>query len=125
MPKKEKACELKDQKCVPCAVGGEPLKGKEIEKLHKKLVKGWKVIKEHQIEKEYKFPDFVHALAFTNQVGDIAEREGHHPDIHLSWGKVKIILWTHKMDGLSVSDFILAAKCDEQYEHNHSETACF
>jgi 4a-hydroxytetrahydrobiopterin dehydratase len=104
---------LSDKKCVPCAKGVSPLKGKELAKLYEQLGNGWRVIDEHHLEKEYLFKNFREALAFTNKIGAIAEEEGHHPDIFLSWGKVKIQLWTHKIDGLSESDFILAAKCDE------------
>lgn len=107
------ACELTKKSCVPCKGGVPPLKGEQISKLHAQLKKGWKIVQEHHLEKEYTFPDFQKALAFTNKVGELAEREGHHPDILLSYGKVKISLWTHKIDGLSESDFILAAKCDE------------
>ncbi len=71
------------------------------------------MIEEHHISKTYKFPNFVKALAFVNKVGDIAEEQGHHPDIFLTWGKVRIKTWTHKIDGLTESDFILAAKIDE------------
>ncbi len=105
-------CTLSKKKCIPCHKGTPRLKGEKLTELHKKLSKGWKVIDEHHLEKEYSFHDFREALAFTNKVGEIAEQEGHHPDIHLSYGKVKILLWTHKIDGLSESDFILAAKCD-------------
>jgi 4a-hydroxytetrahydrobiopterin dehydratase len=105
-------CELSKKKCVPCRGGVPPLKGEELQKLEKELGNGWKVVDGHHLEKEYKFPDFEKALAFTNQVGEIAEAEGHHPDIYLTWGKVKIQIWTHKIDGLTESDFILAAKCD-------------
>lgn len=108
---------LETKKCIPCTVGTPRLRGKEIESLLQKLGHGWRVVEEHHIEKDYDFPDFKHALAFTNQVGKIAEEEGHHPDIYLAWGKVKITLWTHKIHGLSESDFILAAKCDEAYSH--------
>jgi 4a-hydroxytetrahydrobiopterin dehydratase len=69
----------------------------------------------HHIEKEYHFPDFSQALSFTNTIGMIAEREGHHPDIFLAWGRVYVLLSTHMIDGLSVNDFILAAKIDEAY----------
>jgi len=72
----------------------------------------WKVIDNHHLEKNYQFPDFAQALAYTNRVGDVAESQGHHPDIHLAWGKVKITVWTHKIDGLTESDFVFAAKCD-------------
>lgn len=89
------------------------MKGEALSQLYQQLGSGWKVIDEHHLEKEYAFRDFKEALAFTNRVGEVAEQEGHHPDILLSWGKVKIELWTHKINGLSESDFIMAAKCDK------------
>lgn len=104
--------DLSKQKCIPCSKGTPPLKGAPLKSFQSQLQPGWKVIDEHHLEKEYTFKDFKEALAFTNKVGALAEQEGHHPDIYLSWGKVKIILWTHKINGLSESDFILAAKCD-------------
>jgi 4a-hydroxytetrahydrobiopterin dehydratase len=73
---------------------------------------GWDIVSEHHLEKEYKFKDFRAALDFTNRVGELAEAQGHHPDIYLAWGKVKLTLWTHKIDGLTESDFIFAAKAD-------------
>ena len=73
---------------------------------------GWQVVNEHHLEKEYKFKDFREALAFTNKIGELAEAQGHHPDIYLAWGKVKVTIWTHKIDGLTESDFVLAAKAD-------------
>lgn len=106
-------CKLSDKKCVPCRGGIPPLKEEALQSFFKQLGKGWTIVKEHHLEKEYLFPDFVQGLRFTNAVGAIAEEEGHHPDIHLAWGKVKIQIWTHKIDGLTESDFILAAKCDE------------
>jgi 4a-hydroxytetrahydrobiopterin dehydratase len=105
-------CELADKECVPCKGGVPPLKGEALAKLQKELGGNWKVIKEHHLEKEFIFKDFKEALSFTNKVGDLAEKENHHPDIHLTYGKVTIQLWTHKIDGLTESDFILAAKCD-------------
>lgn len=107
------SCKLSAKKCVPCQGDMPPLKGNTLQELLKQLREGWKVIEEHHLEKEYRFPDFKTALAFTNKIGAIAEQEGHHPDIVLSYGKVKIQLWTHKIKGLTESDFILAAKCDE------------
>lgn len=104
--------ELSKKKCVPCSKGTPPLKGDQLAKLYKQLGLGWKLIEEHHLEKDYTFKDFKEALAFTNKVGEVAEEEGHHPDIYLAWGKVKIKLWTHKINGLSENDFILAAKCD-------------
>lgn len=89
------------------------MKGDQLAELHKQLERHWNVVKEHHLEKEYIFQDFRQALIFTNKIGEVAEKEGHHPDILLSYGKVKIQLWTHKIDGLSESDFVFAAKCDE------------
>ncbi len=103
---------LSKKECVPCKGGVPPLKGEELEKL-KEQVGGWDVIEEHHITKMYKFPNFVKALAFVNKVGDIAEDQGHHPDIFLAWGKVGITICTHKINGLTESDFILAAKIEE------------
>lgn len=99
--------------CAACRGDVPPLQGKPLLDLYKQLDKGWELIQEHHIEKKYVFKNFRQALDFTNKVGELAEKEGHHPDIHLSWGKVKLIIWTHKIDGLTESDFILAAKCDE------------
>ena len=104
--------ELASKTCVPCRGGVPPLKGEELTKLAKQ-VSGWNVIDEHHIEKTFTFPDFRKALAFTNKVGELAEQQGHHPDIFLAWGKVGIKTWTHKIDGLTESDFILAAKFDK------------
>lgn len=105
--------ELAKKKCIPCETGVPPLKAEELAKFYQQLQHGWKVIEEHHLKKEYTFKNFKQALDFTNKVGEIAESEGHHPDIYLAWGKVKITIWTHKINGLSESDFILAAKCDE------------
>jgi 4a-hydroxytetrahydrobiopterin dehydratase len=97
---------------VPCEKGAEPLKGEEIEKQAKELDSDWRVVDEHHLEREFKFDDFRQALDFVNEVGELAEEQGHHPDIYLSYGKVKIQLWTHKINGLHENDFILAAKID-------------
>lgn len=104
--------DLSKKKCIPCSKGTPPLKEEALLRLYKELNPGWRITDEHHLEKIYPFKDFREALAFVNKVGEIAEEEGHHPDIHLSYGKVKVELWTHKIDGLSESDFILAAKCD-------------
>lgn len=103
---------LASKQCVPCRGGVEPLKGDALKPLLEQ-VEGWSVVSEHHLERTYKFPDFATALAFVNHVGALAEEQGHHPDILLAWGKVTITIWTHKIDGLTESDFILAAKCDE------------
>ena len=105
--------DLAKKECVPCKGGVPPLTASEIEPLTGQLGGGWNVIDNHHLEKEYAFDDFRQALTFTNSVGELAEEQGHHPDIHLAWGKVKLTIWTHKIDGLTESDFILAAKADE------------
>jgi 4a-hydroxytetrahydrobiopterin dehydratase len=102
---------LADKKCVPCRGGVPPLEGEELKKLHSSIPE-WQVVNEHHLHREFRFPDFKQALDFVNRVGSIAEQEGHHPDILLAWGKVGITLWTHTIDGLTESDFILAAKID-------------
>jgi 4a-hydroxytetrahydrobiopterin dehydratase len=102
---------LASKTCVPCRGGVPPLKGKELEALHQQVPK-WKVINENHITRTFSFPDFKQALDFVNRVGAVAEAQGHHPDILLAWGKTEITLWTHKIDGLTESDFIMAAKID-------------
>lgn len=104
--------DLAKKECIPCKGGVPPLKQLELTELLDKLGGGWRVVDEHHLEKEYRFKDFRTALAFTNRVGELAEAQGHHPDISLSWGKVKLAIWTHKIDGLTESDFIFAAKVD-------------
>ncbi len=104
--------ELAAKECVPCRGGVPPLRGAEIAALTEKLGGGWKVVGEHHLEKEYGFKNFRTALDYTNRVGELAEAQGHHPDIYLAWGKVKLTIWTHKIDGLTESDFIFAAKAD-------------
>jgi 4a-hydroxytetrahydrobiopterin dehydratase len=101
--------QLADKTCVPCKGGVPPIKGQELKALMKSVPK-WKVVNEHHLTREFKFPDFAKALEFVNRVGALAEEQGHHPDILLSWGRAEITLWTHKIDGLTESDFIMAAK---------------
>ena len=103
---------LSDKHCVPCRGGVPSLQGEELEKM-KAQVSGWQVVDGHHLSKSYAFPDFVTALAFVNRAGETAEREGHHPDLYLAWGKVVVMIWTHKIDALTESDFILAAKIDD------------
>ncbi len=104
--------ELAEKECVPCKGGVPPLKGEALQRLQQQLGAGWNVVQEHHLEKEYTFKNFREALAFTNRVGELAEAQNHHPDIYLAWGKVKITLWTHKIDGLTESDFVMAAKIE-------------
>ena len=108
--------ELAAQKCAACDGGKPALKGRDLDGFAQRLGHGWQVIDEHQLEKEFEFKDFKEALAFTNQMGALAEEQGHHPDIYLGWGKVRVTIWTHKVDGLTESDFILAAKIEELRE---------
>jgi 4a-hydroxytetrahydrobiopterin dehydratase len=103
---------LARKECVPCKGGVSPLKGEELKHLNEQI-DGWDVIEEHHLSRTYKFSNFVKALEFVNKVGSIAEQQGHHPNIFLTWGKARIEIWTHKIDGLTESDFILAAKIDE------------
>ena len=107
--------QLNEKKCVACEGGIASLTTEEILTLKNELRNNWDVINEHHLEKEYKFANFQKALDFTNQVGAIAEQEGHHPDIHLSWGRVRLVIWTHSVNGLTENDFVLAAKCDLLY----------
>ena len=105
--------ELSKMSCKACQGAVSPLPSQEIHLLIQKLKKGWNLVREHHLEKEYLFKNFAEALAFTNKVGALAEEQGHHPDIYLSYGKIIIKLWTHKVDGLTESDFVFAAKCDD------------
>ena len=104
---------LTSKQCVPCSRKTPRLDSAAIQPLRGQLGEGWNVVDGHHLEKEYAFRDFKEALAFTNRVGAVAEEQGHHPDILLRWGKVKLTVWTHSIDGLSENDFILAAKADE------------
>jgi 4a-hydroxytetrahydrobiopterin dehydratase len=108
--------DLAKKNCIPCKGGVSPMKSGEIENYIAIMSPGWTVCKEHHLEKEYKFHDFKKALEFTNKLGEIAEDQGHHPDIYLSWGMVRVTIWTHKIDGLTENDFVYAAKCDKAYE---------
>jgi 4a-hydroxytetrahydrobiopterin dehydratase len=105
-------CELSKKSCVPCMGGVPPLTAARVAELLK-LLDGWTVENGHHLSKTFAFPDFVLALEFVNKVGAIAEQEGHHPDLYLTWGKARVDIWTHKIDGLTESDFILAAKIDK------------
>ncbi|MGI8732662.1 MAG: 4a-hydroxytetrahydrobiopterin dehydratase [Pyrinomonadaceae bacterium] len=103
--------ELANRDCIPCRGGVPPLQGEEIEKLLGEL-RGWSVVSNHHLNKVYKFADFREALVFVSRVGEVAEEQGHHPDICFGWGRAELTIWTHKIDGLTESDFILAAKID-------------
>ena len=107
--------DLASMECVPCRGGVPPLDRAEIESYLADLGHEWRVVDDHHLEKEFRFNDFKEALAFTNRVGELAESVGHHPDIYLAWGKVRLTVWTHKIDGLNEADFVFAAKADREF----------
>jgi 4a-hydroxytetrahydrobiopterin dehydratase len=104
--------QLASKHCVPCRGGVPPLAGEELNRLAS-LLPDWRLVDGHHIRKTFLFPDFKTALDFVDRIGALAEREGHHPDLFLAWGRVDVTTYTHKIDGLTESDFILAAKVDE------------
>jgi 4a-hydroxytetrahydrobiopterin dehydratase len=107
--------ELSEKTCIPCRGGVPPLTDEQIRPLRAQ-VPGWTVVDNHHLSREFGFADFATALKFVNRIGEVAEAQGHHPDIHLAWGKVGVEIWTHKIDGLTESDFIFAAKVDKVWE---------
>lgn len=115
---------LADRKCLPCRSDLPLLAQSEMQRLLHELPSGWKIIEAHHLEKEFTFPDFRHALNFANLVGRVAEIEDHHPEMQVSFGKVILTIWTHHINGLTESDFILAAKADLEYPTSRQE-ACF
>ena len=106
---------LAERQCVPCKAGVPPLKGEALTELEVQLDPGWEIVDDHHLSKLYKFRNFADALAYVNAVGAMAEEQGHHPDLHLAWGRVQVEIWTHKIKGLNEADFIFAAKCDTLY----------
>jgi 4a-hydroxytetrahydrobiopterin dehydratase len=104
--------DLASKTCVPCRGGVPPLKGSQLAELAAQVPQ-WQIVNEHHLTRNFAFPDFRQALDFVNRVGEIAEEQGHHPNILLTWGRAEITIWTHKIDGLTESDFILAAKIDK------------
>jgi 4a-hydroxytetrahydrobiopterin dehydratase len=103
--------ELAERSCVPCKGGIPPMPAPEIAELLP-LIQGWEAVRDHHLVKTYAFKNFAEALAFVDRIGAMAEEQWHHPDVHLGWGKVTVEIWTHKIDGLTESDFVFAAKCD-------------
>ena len=107
---------LADNACIPCRGGVPPVEPGKAQELLKQLGRGWGFNAQGHLERLYTFADFAGALAFVNKVGAVAEAEGHHPDVYLAWGKCKVEIWTHKINGLTESDFYLAAKADREFE---------
>lgn len=106
---------LADQQCIPCRGGTPPLTREEIAPLHTQ-VPDWEVVADHHLSRTFKLRDFAAAVALVDAIAVVAEEQGHHPDLHLSWGKVGVEMWTHKIDGLTSSDFFMAAKIDRLFE---------
>ena len=106
---------LADQQCIPCRGGVPPLPRERIDALLRELGAGWALTPNGHLLRTYEFADFAAAMAFANRVGDIAEQQGHHPDLYVAWGKCGVEIWTHKIDGLTESDFFLAAKADRAF----------
>ena len=107
---------LADQQCIPCRGGVPPLATERIDALLEQLEPGWALTSTGHLRKDFEFGDFAEALAFANRVGAIAEEQGHHPDLHLAWGRCGVEIWTHKIGGLTESDFYLAAKADRAFD---------
>jgi 4a-hydroxytetrahydrobiopterin dehydratase len=103
--------ELASKTCIPCKGGTPPLEGKEIEDLRRQIPE-WEVVEEHHLRRVFRFKNFREAWGFVNKVGELAEQQGHHPDISFGWGYAEVTVWTHKINGLTESDFIFAAKAD-------------
>lgn len=110
---------LERKRCVPCEGGFPPLLKKQIDELREEIEPAWQIEDLKKIKREFTFKDFKEALVFVNKVGQIAEKEEHHPDILLSWGRVKIELTTHAISGLSINDFILARKIEISYNEKN------
>ncbi len=103
--------DLASKTCVPCRGGTPPLKGEELDDLRRQVPE-WEVVGEHHLRRRFRFKNFREALGFVNRVGELAEEQGHHPDVSFGWGYAEVTVWTHKIDGLTESDFVFAAKVD-------------
>lgn len=115
--------ELAERECTACTSDDDPLEGEALDELYEGIDSDvWEIVDEHHLEGTYAFDDFRDALEFTKEVGELAEEEWHHPDIHLSWGEVAIQMWTHKIDGLFETDFVMAARMDRMYEEYRPES---
>lgn len=107
--------DLASRNCEPCRSGAKPLEGAALAALAAQIDPGWQVVDQHHLRREFRFGNFAQALAFANRVGALAEEQFHHPDIHVSWGRTAIEIWTHKIGGLLEADFVFAAKCDRLF----------
>ena len=111
---------LADQKCIPCRGSVPPMEQSRAQELLRELDEGWRLNPDDHLERAYAFKNFAQAMAFANKVAEIAEAEGHHPDLYIAWGKCKVEIWTHKISGLTESDFYFAAKADRAFKtSNH------
>ncbi|HEU0200813.1 MAG TPA: 4a-hydroxytetrahydrobiopterin dehydratase [Burkholderiaceae bacterium] len=106
---------LADQKCVPCRGGVPPMDEARAKELLRELDDGWHLNPAGHLEREYRLQSFAEAMALANKVAEVAEQEGHHPDLCIAWGKCKVEIWTHKIRGLTESDFYFAAKADRAF----------
>ncbi|MDD2942117.1 MAG: 4a-hydroxytetrahydrobiopterin dehydratase [bacterium] len=103
---------LSEKTCIPCKGGVPPISQSAIELFLRELPE-WRVVDDHHLEKRFKFKNFLDALSFVNEIGAIAEEQQHHPNISFTWGQVTVQIWTHKIDNMTESDFILAARIEE------------
>jgi len=108
---------LAEKKCVPCRGGVPPLDQSQIDELLPELGEGWYVNGDGHLQRTYRFADFMGAMSFADRLAEVAEEEGHHPDLHIAWGQCRAEIWTHKINGLTESDFYLAAKADRLMEN--------
>jgi 4a-hydroxytetrahydrobiopterin dehydratase len=106
---------LADQQCIPCRGGVPPLSPDRAQALLAALGDGWALDAEGHLARDFEFRNFADAMTFANRVGDIAEEQGHHPDLYIAWGKCGVEIWTHKIDGLTESDFYFAAKVSRAF----------
>ncbi len=103
---------LSDMECIPCKGGVPPLSEEESGAFLSQIHEDWEVVENHHLTRTWSFPDFASALEFTNQLGEVCEQQNHHADFELGWGRVVSVIFTHKIDGLTESDFVLASKFD-------------
>ena len=104
--------DLANKSCIPCSGGVPKLEADAITKLHPQ-VPDWEVILGHHLRRVFTFDDYAGALRLVNRIGEVAESENHHPNIMFTWGRVEVEIWSHKIDGLTEADFVLAAKVDQ------------